>query len=304
MNKVRTAFFLFMLFTINIKGFTQANKKISDVVPKEYESQFKKDEKRYLEYTNPYLENTSKAFNLWEATNKGYLKNYNVDSLYRAAKTLQEKYLLRIIEFIKLNPNSYASLYYLKLRLLVSTKLKPDSLQKVYSVITKDLQASSLGQHVAEAINQKQSLLLNNEMPVFSFRTDKGQVISLSSFRGQKHVLLCFWASWCGACLRSFPFLKKIEEQYRGKGLQVISISIDSDTTNWSGAVAKYSLPWLQTCDLPAYISTSMRTLYQIDWIPTYFLIDKEGKLKYQTFLSNEGDDHSVLEEVLYKELD
>ena len=304
MNKVRTAFFFFVLFAFSNKGFTQATKKIYDIVPKEYESQFKEDQERYLEYTNPYQANVGKALNLWQAANKGHVKNYDVDSLYRAGKTLQEKLLLRVIEFIKLNPGSYASLYYFKLKLLVSTKLKPDSLLKVYSLFSKDLQATPLGQYVAEAINQKQSLLLNNEMPVFSFRTDKGQVISLSSFRGQKHVLLCFWASWCGPCVKNIPFLKKIEEQYRDKGLQVISVSVDSDTTNWLGAVAKYGLPWLQTCDLPAYISTSMRTLYQIDWIPTYFLIDKEGKLIYQTFLSKEDDDHSVLEKVLHKELD
>lgn len=166
------------------------------------------------------------------------------------------------------------------------------------------MQATPLGHYVAESIYQKQSLFLNNEMPVFSFRTDKGLAINLSSFRGQKHVLLCFWASWCGPCKRNIPFLKKIEEEYKGQGLQVISVSIDSDTSNWLGAVAKYGLGWLQTCDLPAYVAVSLQTLYQIAYVPQYYLLNKEGKLIYQTHLSNEDDDYSILQEVLHKELE
>jgi peroxiredoxin len=303
MNRVLTSILFSLLIIICNKGFTQSTKEDYNVIPKEFESQFKSDEQRYLEYTNPYLANTSKASDLWKAANKGYLKNYDIDSLYRAVSVLREKYLIRIIEFIKQNPGSYASLYYFKHSLLVSTKLNPDSLLKVYSLLSKDLRATPLGQNVVESLHRRQTLLLNFEMPDFSFKTDKGQVINLSSFKSQKHVLLCFWASWCGPCVRNFPYLKKIEEQYSSKELQIISISLDSDTANWLGAVAKYRLPWLQTCDLPAYISTSMRMQFQIDWIPTYFLINKEGKLVYQTFLSNDNDDHAELDKALHKEL-
>ena len=304
MNKVLTALLFSVLFTFSHKGLSQTSNKIYNVIPKEYENQFKEDQKSYEEYTNSLALSSGKAFNLWNDANKGYLKYYNVDSLYLAFNALKEKHLLNIIEFIKLNPNSYASLDNLKLWLLHSTRITPDSLLNVYSLLSKDLQATPLGHYVVESIYQKRSLLLNNEMPVFSFRTDKGQAINLSSFRGEKHVLLCFWASWCGPCKRNIPFLRKIDEEYKGKGLQVISVSIDSDTSNWLGAVDKYGLRWLQKCDLPAYVAVSLQTLYQIAYVPQYYLLNKEGKLIYQTHLSNEDDDYSILQEVLHKELE
>jgi hypothetical protein len=96
--------------------------------------------------------------------------------------------------------------------------------------------------------------------------------------------------------------LKQIEEVYRSQGLQVISISIDKDSTKWFAALEKYNMPWLQTCDLPDYTNNnSLSTLYEIHFIPQYFLIDKEGMLIYQDVLNDDNDDHTVLKEALKK---
>jgi hypothetical protein len=80
----------------------------------------------------------------------------------------------------------------------------------------------------------------------------------------------------------------------------VISVSIDNDFTNWINAVKKYSMPWLQTCDLPAYISGStVRSLYNIQLVPQYFLLDKKGKLIYQDIELKDYEDHSALKKML-----
>lgn len=274
-------------------------------IPKKYENQFNEDAKRYLEYTNPSAESAGRAFNLWYQTSKDILKNYNVDSLYSVYKSLKGNELLRNIEFIKQNPNSYVSMYHFYQRLFFLDRLEPDSLHSIYMLLNKELQSTPLGKFIYESIRRKQSLLLDHEMPDFSFKTNNGQELSLTSFRSKSNVLICFWASWCGPCIRNIPFLKKIEKAFQGKGLQIISISLDVDSTKWLGAVEKFTMPWLQTCDLPAYIKDNrVRSSYEIHYIPQYFLIDKEGKLIYQNVLSKEDDNHSVLNRILHTLLD
>ncbi len=195
-----------MQFIFNHKVFAQENSEISAVVPKEYEGRFKEDEKGYLEYITSATERSGKAFNLWNQASKENSKGYNIDSLYSVYNSLREKELLRKVEFIKQNPDSYASMYFFNQRLLNSPRLETDSLLSIFLLLNKNLQATPLGKSIYQSIKRKQSLLLNHDMPVFSFKTNNGQELNLSSFRNQRHVLICFWDSWCGPCIRNIPF--------------------------------------------------------------------------------------------------
>lgn len=171
--------------------------------------------------------------------------------------------------------------------------------------LDKDVRKTPLGIRVAESIERKKALQINNEVPLFSFKTPNGQTVKLAAFRNQKYVLLCFWASWCGPCVQNIPFLKKIDSIYRDKGLQLISVSSDRNETDWLAALQKYDMPWLQTCNLPFYTTgPRLSDLFQIYYIPQYFLIDKAGKLIYQSFLNKDTDDYAMLQYMLKQMFD
>lgn len=295
-----TITYLFFFIILIQVTFGQQRKPIIFDIPTEYQDNFKYDAIKFQEYIKPLEEATGKAYTLWSNVSRGMLKDYNLDSLYSIYDSLKDKENLKIIEFIKNNPHSYASMYYFDQQLLNTFRLKPDSLLSIYSVLNKNLHATPLGNFIHEALKRKESLVLGSEMPVFLFKTDKGQQFDLSQFRSDKYVLICFWASWCGPCIKNIPSLKKIEESYRDKGLQIISISIDQDPEKWLRAVEKYAMPWLQTCDVPEYISkTIVRNSYEVHLIPQYFLIDKMGNLIYQNFQLKDDDDYTILKDIL-----
>src|ERR1700760_4114936 len=68
---------------------------------------------------------------------------------------------------------------------------------------------------------------LHREAADFTLPTPAGENIRLSSLRGQ-YVLVDFWASWCMPCRAEIPHLKDLYAQYQGKGLEILSISVDA----------------------------------------------------------------------------
>ena len=97
-----------------------------------------------------------------------------------------------------------------------------------------------------------------------------GQPHKLSEYLGKgNYVLLDFWASWCGPCRKEIPNLKKLYELYKGKGLEIVSVSIDKNETAWKKALAEEKLSWPNGLDR-AGIADS----YKVKFIPAIFLVD------------------------------
>lgn len=265
---------------------------------------FIEEQKKYSALIKPLQDSLSSAFNLLRNTNNGYVSGLDADSLATVIENLRAEELIRKVGFVKNNSNAYIALHIFYKEILksfmIDFSIKPDSLFSIYSAFDESLKETDLGRSVYAYISKKQSLLLNRTLPDFSFATNTGQHYKLSSFRYKKYVLLCFWDSYCSPCIRTMPLLKQLNQTYADKGLQMISVSIDRDTNKWLAALRKYELPWLQTCDLPPFVEVpTTRSLYDINYIPQYFLIDKEGRLIYHNTQLKDGVNYSVLQKML-----
>lgn len=108
--------------------------------------------------------------------------------------------------------------------------------------------------------------------PAFSFVSTDGKRISLDTLRGQI-VLLDFWASWCGPCVRALPSVRKLQTDHANDPFSLVGISADLDERAWRSFTVKNGMIWPQYWDR----DHQLRSLFGVRAIPTYVLIDGEG---------------------------
>lgn len=107
----------------------------------------------------------------------------------------------------------------------------------------------------------------------FTYPDKNGEEISLSSFKGSL-VYVDVWATWCGPCLGEIPALKKLEEDYHGKNITFLSVSVDEDKDSWMKMVDEKDLGGIQ---LWADGWSQVTKDYAIFGIPRFMLISSDG---------------------------
>ena len=66
---------------------------------------------------------------------------------------------------------------------------------------------------------------------------DSDRKVSLDELRG-KVVVLNFWATWCPPCIEEMPSLVQMQQKMKGKGVEVLAISVDADLMDETGRAA------------------------------------------------------------------
>ena len=110
-----------------------------------------------------------------------------------------------------------------------------------------------------------------------SAKTPEGEDFLLSSLRGN-YVVVDFWASWCPDCRRANPFMLALYRKYHNKGLEFIGVSLDNKRERWTAAIAADTLTWTHVSSLKGW-ECPVAVEYNIHWIPTAVLIDREGRV-------------------------
>ena len=126
-------------------------------------------------------------------------------------------------------------------------------------------------------IVEKPLLKTGQFAPDFSVKDLNGKEVHLKDFSG-KVVLLDFWATHCAPCIRDFPKLKALYESFSRDDLAIVGISIDRNLEYLAQFIEAKQIPWTQIPDGPTRGNTLI-DLYNVNYIPGYFIIDRGGIL-------------------------
>ena len=117
------------------------------------------------------------------------------------------------------------------------------------------------------------ALELGNSAPMFALPTQHGAV-ELAKFKG-KIVYVDFWASWCGPCKQSFPWMNEMHAKYAARGLEIIAINVDAKMADaerfLAASPAKFSIAFDPKGDTPRQ--------FGVKAMPTSYLLDADGKI-------------------------
>ena len=185
-----------------------------------------------------------------------------------------------IVKYVLSHPDSDGSLYlmrflsgminYKKCLPALSERVRHGIMKRLYDFfVAAEAETDAYLSKTAEAIT------IGKEATGFSLEDINGNMLTLSSLRG-KYVMLDFWGSWCGACIKSFPHLKAFYEQHRDK-LEVVGIACHDTKEKWNAAVKRHELPWLHVLNGEA--TNDVAELYGVQAYPTYVLIAPDGKV-------------------------
>jgi len=139
--------------------------------------------------------------------------------------------------------------------------------------------------------------LVGNPAPDFSIpavANGKGKV-ALSDLRG-KVVLVDFWGTFCEPCKKSFPKLQQLYARYASKGLSIVGISEDEDEdkekipTFGDTYGATFPLAWDKT--------KSAARKYKPETMPSSFLVDKNGAIRYAHVGYHDGEEVEIEKEI------
>jgi thiol-disulfide isomerase/thioredoxin len=128
---------------------------------------------------------------------------------------------------------------------------------------------------------------IGDPAPAFALPRAEGTMIALADLRGRV-VYVDFWASWCGPCRRSFPWMNEIEQRYAAKGLTVVAINVDAKREDAERFLHQYPAKFAVVYDA----SGATPRAYDVKAMPSSYVIDRNGKIARieQGFLDEKRD--------------
>ncbi len=198
------------------------------------------------------------------------------DSLRNQINYNQMQMNAQYIEFINFEKDNNLGAYMVFDIANKNPNMRGEDLAGLYDKLSDKGKNTYLGKKVGELMNRLKAMDIGNEAPDFTLKDANGKPHKLSSLRG-KYVLVDFWASWCGPCIKEIPHLKEAYEKYNKKGFEIVSVSIDREKDKWLQAVARHQMPWISILDEGAENEKVTQKLYSVPTIPRTILLDKNG---------------------------
>lgn len=101
--------------------------------------------------------------------------------------------------------------------------------------------------------------------------------LNLDAYKG-KVVYVDFWASWCGPCRESFPWMKKMQAQHGKDGLVIIAINVDQDKKLADAFLSEFKPDFNVLFDKDGKLAED----FKVSSMPSSFVLDRDGKPRFK----------------------
>jgi len=140
------------------------------------------------------------------------------------------------------------------------------------------------------------AVMINEKAPDITLNDLNGNAVTLDSLKG-KVVFVDFWASWCGPCKQEFPEINRFIAKYTDKGVVALAVNVDKQRSHVEEFLLK--IPNLSE-NVIVVLDTDLKVAssYNARMMPTSFIIDRDGVVRYIHFGYNESDPASWANEI------
>ena len=105
---------------------------------------------------------------------------------------------------------------------------------------------------------------------------DGGVAKDIQQFKG-KVVYVDFWASWCGPCAQSFPFMNQLHGELQSKGLEIVGVNLDEEPADAKAFLAKTPAKFTILADASGQCPQD----FGVKAMPSSYLIDRQGVVRH-----------------------
>jgi peroxiredoxin len=138
--------------------------------------------------------------------------------------------------------------------------------------------------------------IVDKPAPDFSLEDLEGNKIALSDLKG-KVLVLDFWATWCGPCVRAFPAMNKAQEIFADDpDVEFLYINTwqkeEDKKANAQAFITKNAYPFHVLLDYEDKVVAD----YKVEGIPTKFIVDGKGRIRFKKIGFMGNDDHTIKE--------
>ena len=216
-----------------------------------------------------------------------------------ATGDIKERLLKNQFEFIKKHADKYVAIDLLNR----NPHLSKEQQMEIISMLPERYHTYPGLKRFAEHLDNVKKSTVGGQAHDFTLEDINGKKYSLKDYRG-KYVLLDFWSSSCGPCIKMMPHLKEIKEKYKDKDFEIISISADTERKKWEKKVKSIKMTWpsLINDGIGSIGATTIVNKYTAQALPTMIIVDKTGKIIFRGIGGDEvtvGQLDAKLKEIL-----
>ncbi|MFI3287784.1 MAG: TlpA disulfide reductase family protein [Rikenellaceae bacterium] len=183
------------------------------------------------------------------------------------------------LDYIQNNPDSELSAY-------LAAQLNNIIFKQGYNLLSDSLKSgkykplldtkleAALKYEAFQESKRSGAIAVDKPAPDFTLPSLEGKEISLSDFKG-KWVILDFWGSWCGWCIRGVPNMKEFYDKY-SKTVEIIGIACGDTDQDWRAAVKEHKLNWTNL-----FNDKGVSSKYAVRGYPTKILVSPDGVIKH-----------------------